>query len=113
MSTEVKTVNVADGSIQLDFTISDTTPDKGQTVFFDITGVPGDLQSATWNFGGTGCYPYTTSYVCTPDAYTDCKSTSYEYSTSGTKTVSLTVVFQGSNFGPVTHQLTVSSTRHL
>jgi hypothetical protein len=59
VSTKVKTVNVVDGSIQLEFTISDITPDIGQTVFFDIEGVPGDIDSATWNFGGTGCSPYT------------------------------------------------------
>ncbi len=47
-----KPMNVVDGSLQLALDITPSNPTIGATVFFDITGVPGDVDEAHWNFGG-------------------------------------------------------------
>jgi hypothetical protein len=59
-------------SISVDFTWTPSSPSIGQSVQFTISGVA-DLQSATWNFGGSGCtadYPQVAT--CTPGIYTNC-----------------------------------------
>ncbi len=101
---------VENGDIQLDFTWA-SSPDIGEDFAFNIEGVPGELTSATWNFGGAACSGdgYTNPSTCTPN-FTDCKAEGYNYASSGNKTVSLTVNIDGTNFGPVTHSVTVNST---
>ena len=102
------TMNVADGSIQLDLDISDTTPDIGQQVFFDITGVPGDVDQASWNYGGSGCPDFPQFVTCDTPPY--CDTGIHKYATAGTKTVTLSVVIDGNTFGPISRNLTVNST---
>lgn len=100
-------VTIADGSINLDFTISDTSPDIGQGVDVVITGVAG-VDSVTWNFGGTGCSGYSQTVQCTPN-FINCMTWTHKYATSGTKTITLTATVDGQQQSPVSHQLTVSS----
>jgi len=98
-------LTVADGTINIDFSISDTNPDIGQQVIFNITGV-GSVESVDWDFGGPGCTDRV--WTCTPTV-TNCKSGYYTYTTSGSKTVRMTVHADGQTYPAVSHQLTVST----
>lgn len=108
--TVVKTVNVADGSVNPDFSWSPTEPEIGTSVLFTISGVTADIEQATWNFGGSGCTGYTQTTVCTPGLFSDCKSASYKYASGGTKTVSVTVRVGGQNFSANPKAITIAST---
>ncbi len=102
-------VEVADGSVQLDFSWTPSSPEIGQVVMFEISGVNGSIDQAQWNFGGPGCSGYDQVTTCTP-TFTDCTSQAYKYASGGPKTVSLTVTVNGQQYGPVSHSsLTVQS----
>ncbi len=96
-SVATKRLAVIDGSIDLDFTVSPTTVDRGEAVSLHISGVPGSVQKATWAFSPTGCPGYTTTMTCdTSEPYIfDCAQWGYKWSTSGTKTVTLVEVEVG------------------
>jgi len=102
-------VYVADGTINLDFTATPSSPNIGQRLSFEITGVSGTLQQATWNFGGPPCSPtYSQNYTCNP-TFISCNITDYDYSTAGTKNVWLTVKVDGTTYGPVGKTVTVQN----
>jgi len=110
VSTAKQSMYVRDGSVSLDFTAAPSSPEIGQTVVFSIVGVTG-ITKATWNFGGTPCAGsgYQQSTVCTPNIYSDCMDQPYNYSSSGSKTVTLTVQVGAVSYGPVTRTVNVQS----
>ena len=65
-SDEVQSMPVDDGSVQVDFNWLPNSPEIGQLVSFSIIGV-GEIDSATWNFGGPGCTGYTQNVTCVAD----------------------------------------------
>ncbi len=51
----IRTMLVGDGAINPSISFSPSNPEIGDNVIFTISGVPGDIDGATWNLGGTGC----------------------------------------------------------
>jgi len=100
------TISQTAAQTSVDFTISDSSPDIGQIVGFSVTGIAG-VDSVDWNFGGAGCDASPNS-TCTA-GFTDCMAWSFKYSSSGTKTVRMTVHANGQTYPQVSHNLTVSS----
>ena len=98
---------IADGTVLLDFNVSDTSPDIGQTVIFSVDGLS-QITSAQWSFGGSHCDGLPETFNCTAGVV-DCLNAAYRYTSSGPKTISLRVVKDGSTYGPVSRQVTVSS----
>jgi hypothetical protein len=88
-------MNIANGSIQPVITWSPSTPDRGEQVTFRIEGVEPDITEATWNMGGGSCDGGSSTVTCTPSLFEDCKAVSWTYSSSGDKTLSLTVEIDG------------------
>lgn len=98
-------------SSTLDFSFAPASPQIGQTVTFELEGLQADVDQAEWDFGGPGCSGYTQQTTCTPDVFTDCTAQGYKYSSSGEKTVTVTVTLDGSGQqDPVTHTVTVQNT---
>ncbi len=99
------------GYPQLDFSWTPTSPEIGQWVGFQITGVPeSDIEQASWDFGGSGCDGASQFYTCVP-GLVPCDLAAFAYSTGGSKTVRLTVTTTGGVSQPqVTHTLTVQNT---
>ncbi len=84
-----------------EFTISDTTPSIGEEIVFTITGILGDIDKATWGFGGAGCNGAAATQVCTASQTDDCKSMVFSYASAGLKLVTFTVEIDGDSFdGP-------------
>ncbi|HSO22698.1 MAG TPA: hypothetical protein VLT81_07310 [Chondromyces sp.] len=90
-STATKTMAVGNGAIQPAFTWAPSSPDIGDSVIFTIQGVEVPVDKATWTMGGTGCDGASSTQVCTPSAFADCKALAFKYASSGTKVVGLTV----------------------
>jgi hypothetical protein len=97
-STMSRAFFVGNGNINPTINFSPPNPEIGETVVYTISGVPGDLSSASWNMGGPGCDGADSTPTCTPNLWHDCKTLSYKYSTSGAKPVSLSVVIDGNTF---------------
>ncbi len=89
--------------------MSNTTPQIGEVVEFDITGYGGDVE-AHWDFGGTGCSPFNQIDTCFP-LYTSCLETTYKYASAGPKTASVTIYNpdNGVEIGSATVNLTVQN----
>ena len=88
------------------FTSDPTVPEIGESVTFEIVGVSGDV-TAEWDFGGPGCDGVGQVQTCNP-LFSNCHSFSHTYSSSGEKTVSLTVKVGGNVIGTATNSLTVA-----
>jgi len=97
-SVRTKYLFVGNGNVQPAITWSPTSPEKGETVLFSIEGVPADIDKASWNMGGGGCDGADSTPVCTPSLWNKCKTQAYEYSSSGTKTVTVSVVVGENTF---------------
>ena len=91
-------MTVGDGNVAPVISWSPSNPEKGENVGFSIEGVPADVDSTSWNLGGSGCDGADSTPTCSPTSWNKCKYQSYEYSSSGTKTVSLSVVVGGNTF---------------
>jgi len=96
---------------QTDFTWAPTSPEIGQWVGFNVTGVSaGDIERAVWTFGGTGC-DGTTTYTCVEPSFPGCDVAAFAYNSGGTKTVRLDLTTTGGVVQPqVSHTLTVQNT---
>gem|GEM_PF-2317949 len=106
---EVSNVTVADGSVNIDFTWSPTSPDIGQVTGFSITGIS-EVDSVRWTFGGTNCDGTSQTLTCDPDIdYVNCLSSAYRYATSGSKNVGLVVTANGQTYPMVSHIVTVAN----
>jgi hypothetical protein len=90
-----KSTSVGNGSIQPVFSWSPTGPSIGDNVLFTIAGVMVDIDKATWNMGGTGCDGASATQVCTPSLYNNCKAQAFQYASSGSKVVQLSVEIDG------------------
>ena len=77
---------------------SPTNPEIGETVVFAIEGVSVDIKKAYWNMGGPGCDGTDSTPTCIPTLWNNCKTQAYRYSSSGTKTVSLSIEVGGDTF---------------
>ncbi len=97
-STKQATLDVADGSVQLDFSWAPSSPEIGEYTSFSISGVNGSIDQAVWNFGGPGCTGYSQTTTCTPDYLTDCTVQGFKYASGGQKNVSLTVTVDGRQY---------------
>jgi hypothetical protein len=100
----------ADGgaSDQIGFTWAPSSPEIGEVVVFEITGVPAaDIEEAVWEFGGLGC-DGTTSFVCTPVPVL-CDAATFAYASAGTKTVTVTVMVGGVQLTPASELVTVEN----
>jgi hypothetical protein len=107
-STMTRQMRVGNGNVNPTIRFSPTSPEIGQKVTFTIDGVPGDIESASWNMGGPGCDGADSTPACVPNLWHDCKTLSYKYSTSSTKTVSLTVEVSGNTFTAPNRTVTVA-----
>jgi hypothetical protein len=106
---EVANVTIADGSVNIDFTWSPTTPEIGQAIGFTISGIA-SVDSVHWAFGGSNCDGTPQTLTCDPDVdYVNCLSSAYRYATSGSKSVTLTVTANGQTYPSVNHVLTVQN----
>ena len=94
----VKFVEVLNGAIQPSIRWSPTDPEIGETVIFSIDGVLVDVAKATWNMGGTGCDNDSSTQVCTPSLFQDCKAQAFMYASGGDKVVSVSVEINGVTF---------------
>jgi hypothetical protein len=100
---------VGNGNVNPTISFSPTSPEIGQNAVFTINGVPGDIDSASWNMGGPGCDSADSTPTCIPSLWHDCKTLSYKYSSSGTKTVSLSVEVSGNTFIAPNRTVTVAT----
>ena len=108
ISSITRPLRVGNGNVQPTISFNPASPEIGRNVLFSINGVPGDIESASWNMGGPGCDGADSTPTCFPDQYADCKTLSYKYSSSSTKTVSLTVVVAGNTFTAPNRTVTVA-----
>jgi len=92
------TVNQSASGSGSGFTISDTTPDIGQTVTFTTSASP-----TSWDMGGPNCAGESQIIPCPNPAL--CQQVTWSYPTQGTKTVKLTT-----SAGTTVKSLTVQST---
>jgi PKD repeat protein len=109
VDTAVRYLDVGNGNVQPVITWSPTSPEIGETVLFSIDGVPVDLDSASWSMGGGGCDGVDSTPECTPTLWNDCKNQPFAYSSSGTKTVNLSVEVGANTFTAPPVELTVQS----
>lgn len=91
----------------VDFSWTPISPAAGETTFFQISGVDGDIE-ARWEFGGAACGKFDNPFVCSP-LFTDCHAAAFAYATPGSKTVTLTVKQDGVTVGTATHTIIVSN----
>lgn len=103
-------MTVEDGAIYPDFNWSPASPQIGQLVAFNITGVPGDIDQADWDFGDIGCRGFDQLTTCTPMFFPYCMTQSYRFAYSGPKTVSVTVTIDGEQYTSPPHTVTVQAT---
>ncbi len=108
-SVKTRSMTVSDGSIEPVIEWSPTNPEIGETVGFSIQGVPMGIDSASWNMGGSGCNGAASTLSCTPGLWNNCKAQSFAYISSGTKTVSLSVVVEGNTYTASPVQVTVQA----
>ena len=78
----------------LGFSWAPSNPDIGQDVVFSINGVTGDIDSATWNFGETGCYGMAAVQSCS-GLWGSCNSMSFAFASGGAKSVRVDLVIDG------------------
>ena len=78
----------------LGFTWTPANPEIGEGVTFDLTGVTGDIDSATWNFGENGCDGMAAVQKCN-GIFSACTAMSFTFASSGAKTVSVDIVVDG------------------
>jgi hypothetical protein len=78
----------------LGFSWSPANPEIGQSVTFTLDGMVGDIDSATWNFGETGCDGMAAVQAC-GGLWSNCNSMSFTFASGGAKTVSVDVVVDG------------------
>ena len=78
----------------LGFTWSPANPDIGQDVTFSLGGVTGDIDSATWNFGESGCDGMAAVQPCS-GLWGNCSSMSFTFASGGAKSVRVDVVVDG------------------
>ena len=97
-SSITRSLLVGNGNVQPAISFSPSDPEIGQNIVFTVSGVPGDIEEASWSMGGPGCDGADSTPVCTPSLWNDCKAQAYKYASAGTKTVSLTVKVGGVNF---------------
>jgi hypothetical protein len=97
-STATRTMAVGNGAIQPAFTWAPASPDIGDSTIFTIQGVEVPIDKATWTMGGTGCDGASSSQVCTPSPYANCKALAFKYASSGSKVVGLTVEIDGVSY---------------
>jgi PKD repeat protein len=109
VDTSVKYLDVGNGNVQPVITWSPTSPEIGETVLFSVDGVPVDIDKASWTLGGSGCDGADSTPECTPSLWNDCKNHSYSYSSSGTKTVNLSIEVGANVFTAPPVQITVQS----
>jgi len=107
-STKPDVMFVGNGNVNPIISWSPSNPEIGESVGFSILGVPADLDSASWNMGGPGCDGADSTPSCTP-GWNNCKYQSYKYSSSGTKTVTLSVVVGGNTFTAPPVQVSVQA----
>jgi len=107
----IEDFEILNGNIQIDFSWAPTSPEIGQWIGFQITGVAADdIEQAVWTFGGVGC-DGTTTYTCTAPSFPSCDQAAFAFASGGTKTVRLTVATTGGVVQPeVSHTITVAST---
>ncbi len=110
-SVKMRAMSVADGAIQPEFSWAPNEPEIGQSVTFDVEGVPETvvIDKATWDFGGGGCDGISATQVCDPGNWTDCKAYAFKYASSGPKGVTLTIDIGGNSFSAPTRVVNVSS----
>ncbi|MCU0234625.1 MAG: hypothetical protein MUE90_11430, partial [Thermoanaerobaculales bacterium] len=94
----VRTVTVANGAIQPSFGWIPTSPSIGESTVFQIQGVQGDIDRATWTMGGVGCDGASATQVCTPSQFNNCKALAFKYASGGNKVVGLTVRINGVDY---------------
>jgi hypothetical protein len=78
----------------LGFTWTPANPEIGEDIMFELTGVTGDIYSATWYFGETGCHGISIA-TCELPWFNGCRTTSFTFASGGAKTVSVDVVIDG------------------
>ena len=106
----LRDLEVLDGHPELDFAWYPTTPEIGQWVVFQVTGVgAADIDRAVWSFGGQGCDGSTT-FTCTEPSYPGCDRAAFAYASGGAKTVRVTVTTtSGVELPEVQHTLTMEA----
>jgi Putative binding domain, N-terminal/Viral BACON domain len=104
-------LEVHDGHPELDFAWNPTSPEIGQWVAFQITGIgAADIGRSVWSFGGQGCDASTT-YTCIEPSFPGCDRAAFAYAGGGAKTVHVTVTTSvGVELPAVQHTLTVEPT---
>ncbi len=101
----ISSTGSCEGATAVGITWNPTVPEIGEKVTFEIVGVSGDVR-AEWDFGGPGC-DVDQIQICNP-LFSNCHAFSHTYSSSGGKTVNLTVTAGGSVIGAATNSLTVA-----
>jgi PKD repeat protein len=91
---------------------SPSNPEIGEDIVFTIEGVPGGFDSASWNMGGAGCDGADSTPTCDNPSFLNsyCRYQSYAYNSSGTKTVTLSVVVDNNTFTAPPVQVPVQAT---
>jgi hypothetical protein len=92
----------------LGFQCDPVNPEIGEAVVFTIAGI-GEVDQATWDFGGPGCAGFTQTYTCNATTWS-CMTDVYQYASAGNKFVTLTAKIGSTTYGPVTKTLTVMPT---
>jgi len=105
----IRSMFVGDGAINPSISFSPSNPEIGDNVIFTISGVPGDVDSATWNMGGPGCDGADSTPECVPNLYNNCKAQAFKYASGGTKSVHLDLDIGGNIFETDT-SVTVATT---
>lgn len=98
-------VDVRPPDLQLDLQLSESTPEIGETVDFQITGPDKNsliIESVNWNFGGVACDDSPRVVECIPSEADHCLSKSFTYSSPGLKGVRVMLQIEGSYVGPLT-----------
>ncbi len=94
--TSVKTSDpdlfVGDGNIQPTVTWAPTSPEIGEDMVFSIRNSDGsqlDVEGASWDLDGGGCFGADSTPDCVSSLWVDCKSQPFSYNSAGTKDVSV------------------------
>jgi len=103
-------VLVGNGNIQPTISYSPTNPEIGQSVVFNINGVPADIDRANWSMGASACDGADPTPECTPTLWSDCKAQTYKYASQGTRTVNLTITIGSNVFIAPSTTITIAPT---
>jgi len=96
----------------LGFSWTPPDPEIGDDIVFTLSGVVGDIEKATWDFGDASCDGPSTG-ICEPTLWNDCSAISFAYASGGEKLVSVTLELSGGgtdSVGPVTVDVANSGT---